>query len=342
VQPKGLETEYAQALIQEIETHTWEGTPDTIYFGGGTPSAIDPEVLVRILDRVPGRPWGEATLEAAPGTLTAERIRTWKAAGVNRISLGAQSFVKAELARTGRRHDAQTVQREIAALRAAGITDFNIDLIAGLPGQTESSWRESLDWIGKLRPPHVSVYMLEVDEESRLGAELLKGGPRYGAQDVPADDAIAGFYEIAVDALSGMGIARYEISNFACQGAESRHNLKYWRREPYAGFGADAHSFDGELRWQNVETAREYVARFRAGESARAEATQPDAGEEKFFVGLRLAEGVETNGEDWRRFGAALDRLIGLGMMEREGARLRLTARGVMLSNEVFQEFIGE
>ncbi|HWD98874.1 MAG TPA: radical SAM family heme chaperone HemW [Bryobacteraceae bacterium] len=340
VQPKGLETDYARALIQEIAAHTWDGTPDTIYLGGGTPSAIDFELLVCILERVPGRPWGEVTIEAAPGTLTAERIRAWKSVGLNRVSLGAQSFVKTELARTGRRHDAQVVEREIAALRAAGITNFNIDLIAGLPGQTESSWRESLGWIAKLQPPHVSVYMFEVDEDSRLGAELLNGGVRYGARDVPPDDTIAELYEIAVDELSRIGIERYEISNFALPGAVSRHNLKYWRREPYAGFGADAHSFDGRLRWQNVETAREYVARFKAQESARADATQPDAGEEKFFVGLRLAEGVETNGEDWRRFGAAFDRLIGLGMMQREGARLRLTARGVMLSNEVFQEFI--
>jgi oxygen-independent coproporphyrinogen III oxidase len=340
VQPKGLEVSYADALTGEIEAHAWEWTPDTVYFGGGTPSAIDSDVLTRILERIPGRPWREATIEAAPGTLTNERIAAWKSAGVNRLSLGVQSFVKAELARTGRRHDAQTVECEVAALRAAGITNFNLDLIAGLPGQTEASWRESLSWIEKLRPPHVSVYMLEVDEDSRLGAELLNGGARYSAQEVPSDDAIAEFYEIAVEELSRMGIARYEISNFALAGFESAHNLKYWRREPYAGFGSDAHSFNGHVRWQNVETAREYVTRFRAGAPVRADQTQAHATEEKFFVGLRLAEGVETSREDWRRFGAAFDRLIGLGMMEREGARLRLTSRGVMLSNEVFQEFI--
>ncbi len=340
VQPKGLENEYAEALIGEIEAHEWRWTPDTVYLGGGTPSAMPVETLERILSRLPGRPipgkrWREATIEAAPGGLSPERIAGWKSAGINRVSLGVQSFVKSELARTGRRHDALVVEKEIQLLRAAGITNINLDLIAGLPGQTEASWRESLSWIEKLRPPHVSVYMLEVDEDSRLGAELLNGGVRYGASDVPSEDAVAAFYEIAVADLSRMGIERYEISNFAVPGAESVHNLKYWRREPYIGFGADAHSFDGSVRWQNVETAREYVKQNIHSASTEA---QPD--EEKFFVGLRLTEGVEANPADWQRFGAAFERFIALGMMEQTGARLRLTPRGVMVSNEIFQEFI--
>jgi oxygen-independent coproporphyrinogen-3 oxidase len=296
--------------------------------------------LDRILSRIPGAPWREATIEAAPGGLSRERVAGWKSAGINRVSLGVQSFVKTELARTGRRHDASVVEMEIELLRAAGIPNLNIDLIAGLPGQTEASWRESLSWIEKLSPPHVSVYMLEVDEDSRLGAELLNGGIRYGASDVPSDDAIAGFYEVAVAELSRMGIERYEISNFAVPGAESVHNLKYWRREPYAGFGADAHSFDGSLRWQNVEMAGEYVKQWRAGQNLRVESTESRPDEERFFVGLRLIEGVETNPADWQRFGAAFERLIALGMMEKTGARLRLTPRGVMVSNEIFQEFI--
>ena len=340
VQPKGLEAEYAEALVREIEAHEWRWAPETVYFGGGTPSAMPVEILERILSRIPGAPWREATIEAAPGGLFPERVAAWKSAGINRISLGVQSFVKAELARTGRRHDATVVEKEIELLRAAGIPNINVDLIAGLPGQTEASWRESLAWIEKLRPPHVSVYMLEVDEDSRLGAELLNGGVRYGASDVPADDAVAGFYEIAVAELSRAGIERYEISNFAVPGAESAHNLKYWRREPYIGFGADAHSFDSELRWQNVETVGEYVNQARVGRNVRTESTEAKPDEERFFVGLRLSEGVETNAADWQRFGAAFERLIALGMMEQTGARLRLTPRGVMVSNEIFQEFI--
>ena len=190
-------------------------------------------------------------MEAAPGGLNSEKIAAWRDAGINRVSLGVQSFVQKELARTGRRHTAEIVEQEIALLRAAGIESINVDLIAGLPGQTEASWKQSLDWIERLGVPHVSVYMLEVDEDSRLGRELLVLGSRYGAGDVPGEDAIADFYETAVERLAGLGLERYEISNFARPGFESRHNLKYWRREPYLGFGADAHSFDGALRWQN-------------------------------------------------------------------------------------------
>ncbi len=150
-----------------------------------------------------------------------------------------------ELARTGRKHTAEIVEREIGALRSQGLTNINIDLIAGLPGQTRASWSESLSWIERLQPPHVSVYMLEIDQDSRLGSEVLLNGKRYGAPDVPSDELTAEFYQTAVEYLRRNGIHRYEISNFARPGFESLHNLKYWRLEPYAGFGADAHSFDG-------------------------------------------------------------------------------------------------
>ena len=170
---------------------------------------------------VPGRPWKEATIEAAPGTVTAGRARAWAMAGINRVSLGVQSFVEREIRRTGRKHTAETVAREIGLLADHGIGNVNIDLIAGLPGQTAASWGESLDWIERLSPPHVSVYMLEVDEDSRLGKEMLAGGARYGAADTPEEDAVADFYETAVERLAELGIARYEISNFARPGSES-------------------------------------------------------------------------------------------------------------------------
>jgi oxygen-independent coproporphyrinogen-3 oxidase len=236
-----------------------------------------------------------------------------------------------ELARTGRKHTAEIVEREVALLREAAIEAINIDLIAGLPGQTRASWSESLDWVEKLGVPHVSVYMLEVDEDSRLGREILGSGVRYGAAEVPADDDIADFYELAVERLTRMGIERYEISNFARPGCESRHNLKYWRREPYLGFGADAHSFDGTMRWQNPESAAEYVAGFPGPERVPAD---PKA--ERFFLGLRLREGV-PGGE----FPEVIDRFEREGLLERSHGRVRLTARGVLLSNEVFAEFVG-
>jgi oxygen-independent coproporphyrinogen-3 oxidase len=333
--PRDLEPLYLDALAREILTHEWQWTPETIYLGGGTPSNLDPTALARILDLIPGRPWAEATLEAAPGNITPERARAWAAAGINRLSLGVQSFVEQEIRRTGRRHSAEVVAAEIGILRDAGIGNINIDLIAGLSAQTAASWSESLDWIERLAPPHVSVYMLEVDEDSRLGQQILLGGVRYGASDVPSEDEIAGFYEAAVERLGALGIARYEISNFARPGFESRHNLKYWRLEPYVGFGADAHSCDGHVRRQNPESVADYIA---------GAAVDPvDAGDdERLFVGLRLSEGVRPTPADWQRFDAPIRRFMDAGLLESEGGMLRLTARGVMLSNEVFQEFLSE
>ncbi len=300
---------------------------------------MDPTAIEQLSSALPTA-WQEATVEAAPGTLTGERIRAWRRTGINRISLGVQSFVRAELARTGRKHDAATVEHDVTLLRAEGIHNISVDLIAGLPGQTAESWQHSLDALAALNVPHASVYMLEVDDDSRLGSEILLGGKRYGAFDVPGDDQIGNFYETAVDFLASHGIPRYEISNFARPGSGSAHNLKYWRRDPYFGFGSDAHSFDGVTRWQNVETALEYVEKWQRGETVRSDFSQANAVEEKFFVGLRLTEGVQPDASDWIRYGAAFERHLSSGMMESANGRLRLTDRGIMVSNEIFQEFI--
>ena len=338
--PRSLLDSYLTALRAEIEGFQWQWRPETLYIGGGTPSNLLEDELEGLLSPVPGKPWIEATIEAAPGTVTPSRAARWRSLGLNRASLGVQSFVSGELARTGRRHEAETVLREVAILARAGIRNFNVDLIAGLPGQTPESWTESLDWIERLEAPHVSVYMLEVDEDSRLGSEILHGGPRYGAGDVPPEETIVELYEMAVERLARMGLARYEISNFARPGYESRHNLKYWRLEPYAGFGADAHSFDGVTRSQNVESPAEYVARFERGESPRSDAQPARISEERFFVGLRLSQGMRPRPDEWRRFEAPIRRFLDAGLLETDGEMLRLTAKGVLLSNEVFQEFI--
>jgi oxygen-independent coproporphyrinogen III oxidase len=332
--PRELEAQYIAALLADVRRTAWPWTPETIYLGGGTPSQMDPDALSELLAAIPGRPWIEATIEAAPGSITPEKAESWTRSGINRVSLGVQSFITQELSRTGRKHTAQTVAADVATLRHAGLTNINLDLIAGLPFQTRDTWNESLDHIQRLDPPHVSVYMLEVDDDSNLGRELRVLGSRYGAGAVPCDDDIADFYETAVERLSNIGIHRYEISNFAKPGFESRHNLKYWRREPYLGFGADAHSFDGESRWQNPESASEYVAR---GHGLRA--TLPaDPVAERFFLGLRLTEGIEG---PWEPFPEAIRQFINDGLLEQSGTRVRLTPRGVMLSNEVFQEFVG-
>ena len=328
--PRELETRYLDVLLAELRGTEWRWTPETVYLGGGTPSQLAAGALGSILAAIPGRDWAEATVEAAPGGLTSDKIASWREVGINRVSLGVQSFVQTELARTGRRHTAEVVEREIGLLRAAGIDSISVDLIAGLPGQTEASWTQSLDWVERLGVPHVSVYMLEVDEDSRLGRELLVLGSRYGAGDVPGEDAIADFYETAVERLARVGIERYEISNFARAGFESQHNLKYWKREPYLGFGADAHSFDGTMRWQNPESAADYVAAPGAIERVAAEPLS-----ESFFLGLRLREGISSGG-----FADVVERFVQDGLLERAGERVRLTSRGVLLSNEVFAEFI--
>lgn len=331
--PRDLEARYLDALACEIQTHAWQWTPETVYLGGGTPSNLDTTELARILALIPGRPWAEATLEAAPGNITPDRARAWVAAGINRVSLGVQSFVDQEIRRTGRKHSAEIVSAEIAILRDAGIRNVNIDLIAGLSAQTAASWSESLDRIERLAPEHVSVYMLEVDDDSRLGQQILLGGVRYGASDVPSDDETAAFYETAVERLHALGIPRYEISNFARPGFESRHNLKYWLLEPYIGFGSDAHSCDGHLRRQNPESPADYIA---GGTLDPVEAGD----DERLFVGLRLSAGVRPTPADWQRFDAPIRRFLDAGLLETGDGMLRLTARGVMLSNEVFQEFL--
>ena len=332
--PRDEERRYVDMLAEELGSHKWEWRPEMVYLGGGTPSNLELADLRRLLSLIPGRPWTEATIEAAPGTITEQKAREWVECGINRVSLGVQSFASAELRRTARKHTAAIVQRDVEMLREAGLRNVNIDLIAGLPGQTKGSWRESLDWIERLAPPHISVYMLEVDEESRLGKEMLLGGVRYGAGDAPTEDQTAEFYEIAVARLAAMGIDRYEISNFAHPGFESHHNMKYWKLEPYAGFGVDAHSFDGRVRRQNPESLREYL------DGIPSESAPARVAEERFFVGLRLLAGIRPEHEEWRRFQDPIRRFLDEGLLETEEGVLRLTGRGVLLSNEVFQEFL--
>src|SRR5262249_5237156 len=195
-----------------------------------------------------------------------------------------------EIGAAGRKHRAAVVEGEVGLLRSGGISNIKIDLIGGLPHKPGLSGGESLDWMARLAPPHVSVYVLETDEDSRLGREVLHGGERYGASAVPDEDLVADLYLEAVERLARQGIRRYEISNFARPGFESAHNLKYWRLEPYRGFGADAHSFDRRRRWWNVETPAEYVERFRRGVSPVAHCEPVDHRrrmEEHFFLGLR-------------------------------------------------------
>jgi len=332
--------QYEQALLAELQSREWPWQPNTLYFGGGTPSLMPASLLRQIMDAIPRSRLAEVTLECAPGTVTAEALSAWQACGVNRVSLGVQSFITDELRQVGRRHTAEIVKKELRLLRAHGLANFNVDLIAGLPNQTRASWEISLDWIERLAPPHISVYIFEVDEDSRLGSEILLGGVRYGAPKAPGDDLVAELYERAVERLAGLGLRRYEISNFARAGFESRHNLKYWRLEPYLGFGLDAHSFDGKQRWSNPDVLEEYLAQSQRPAGAEPRCSPTDPAEEHFFVGLRLMDGIEPTSEEWSRFAQPIGKWVEAGMLERDGERLRLSPSGVLVSNEIFQEFL--
>jgi oxygen-independent coproporphyrinogen III oxidase len=322
---------------------------DTVYIGGGTPSLLDAGHLRRIVDAIRGNlvaELSEVTLEADPETVTEEKAAAWVTAGINRVSFGVQSFCDAELQAAGRMHKRTDVYRAAAILRGAEIANISFDLIAGLPKQTRATWRDSLDSLVELAPEHVSVYLLEVDEGSRLGSELLRGGNRYSAGDVPGDDEMAEFYETACTVLGRAGYEHYEISNWAKPGFASRHNLKYWRREPYVGFGAGAHSFSGTERWANAHDAAGYVGAITAGRlpvEQHEVLTAESALEEELFLGLRQLEGIDV-GRIEREYGVSLDsrfeRLTSAGLVERQGSLVRLAAGRVSVSNEVFVELL--
>src|SRR2546427_12876881 len=242
------------AEIAEQIDAVFERAANSVYLGGGTPTVLDiaevERLFVTISQNFDVQPGAEITVECAPGTLTPALLDLLRRCGVNRVSLGAKSLINQESRSVGRLHTRTTVIDDIARLRAAGIENINIDLIAGLPPQTLESWTLSLSHVIDWGVPHVSVYMLELDEDSRLGRELIAGGTRYHAHFVPDEDVTADLYEIACERLDNAGVRQYEISNFARLGHESRHNLKYWNRQPYLGFGVDAHSMleaDGDF-----------------------------------------------------------------------------------------------
>ncbi len=329
-----------------------ERKADSVYLGCGTPTTLTPEQLERIVAVLHREfeidPAAEITVECAPGALAPETLQALVRAGVNRVSLGVQSFVDAEAAAVGRLHTRAMVLDDISRLRAVGITNINIDLIAGLPHQSGASWQTSLEETIATGVPHASIYMLEVDEDSRLGRELIAGGTRYHAHFVPDEDATADFYLEAGARLGGAGIAQYEISNFARPGMESKHNLKYWTRQPYIGFGLDAHSMlegpEGAVRFSTPDALEEFTA---GAPLSRTLVSSRDALEETFFLGLRLTRGVNLKAVSARfgvdaegMFGDIIDELEASGMLEREGEALRLTSAGRLFSNEVFQRFI--
>jgi oxygen-independent coproporphyrinogen-3 oxidase len=366
---------YADAVRREIAQLAASGEVpslrdvqvDTVYFGGGTPSLLEPSALAGILralrqnfgfaDSAPlpsgspgtatSRAHAEITLEADPETITPEKAQAWLAAGFNRISLGVQSFNDRELHAAGRMHRRADIFAAARILREAGFRNISMDLIAGLAQQTRESWEESVARILEIRPEHISIYLLEIDEGSRLGKESLAGGTRYSAEAVPSDDAMAESYESACVRLAGAGYEHYEISNWGLPGSRSRHNLKYWRREPYIGLGAGAHSFDGARRWSNVHDSARYVACIESGVTPREQiepVTAQQALNEELFLGLRQLEGIDLARVE-KKYGVSLQsRIAGLreqGLLEMDGELLRLAPAHLTVSNEVFVELLG-
>ena len=367
---------YADAVRREIAelaagadvAAVRDAVVDTVYFGGGTPSLLEPSALAGILDAL-RRAFGlaelvvresaatrevtssaaapEITLEADPETITLGKAQAWLADGFNRISLGVQSFDDRELQAAGRMHRRADIFAAARILREAGFRNISMDLIAGLAHQTRESWEESLARILEIRPEHISIYLLEIDEGSRLGKESLAGGNRYSAEAIPSDDAMAESYESACARLADAGYEHYEISNWGLPGFRSRHNLKYWRREPYVGLGAGAHSFDGARRWSNLHDSAKYVACIEGGISPREQiepVTPQQALDEELFLGLRQLEGIDLARVE-KKYGVSLQaRIAGLreqGLLEMAGPNLRLASAHLTVSNEVFVELLG-
>lgn len=370
----------AEEIASEMGGH-FERDIDSVYLGGGTPSVLAPDQLAALFHSVRDNfdvlPGSEITVEVAPGTLSPEILNVLLASGVNRVSLGVQSFVDQETRSVGRLHTRDITLADIAGLQAAGISEISIDLIAGLPHQTAESWDYSLFETIATGVPHVSVYMLEVDEDSRLGRELLAGGTRYHAHQVPDDDVVADLYLKACETLNSAGLHQYEISNFARNTTEechpersrvapesndplfphhaSRHNLKYWLRHPYLGFGVDSHSMLCTPRPDQPHAAVRFAttdnldALLAGAPLTRTEVAEKNALEERFFLGLRLNRGVNLNSvktefgpEAPEIYRKAIAELTARDLLSLEDGCLRLTDRGRLLSNDVFSRFLIE
>jgi oxygen-independent coproporphyrinogen III oxidase len=368
VYPASEHTRYVDRLIEDMRrSHAWAAemgvdlprAVDTVYLGGGTPSLLESHLIERLFAALRSEfnltPDAEITVECAPAQIADATLAALAKAGVNRVSLGVQSFIDREAHSSGRLHNRAAVLSDLDRLRTAGIANLNIDLIAGLAGQTFASWDESLSVLLDTGIPHASIYMLEVDEDSRLGREMLAGGARYHAELVPSDDAIARMYETALDRLAAAGpgasLAQYEISNFSRPGLASLHNLRYWQRRPYLGLGLDASSMllDSEgayaLRSKTADDLKLYLEDTESPETAWL---SPDRRhEEAWFLGLRMNSGVDASALEAEfghtRVAAALEaanRLTQDGLLITEGDHIRLTPRGRLLSNDVFQEFL--
>jgi oxygen-independent coproporphyrinogen III oxidase len=343
---------YRKAVLREIKYFSVPRTAmdaDSIYFGGGTPGLIPAEHISEFIGECRQRfnisTDCEISLEANPDIISVDKASAYRSCGVSRISMGAQSFEALELKAIGRLHTSETIPASLSLLRGSGFTNINLDLMLGLPHQTAESWRRNLKMIDRLGIPHISIYMLDLDEECPL-----KSLVDCGSISIPEEDLISDLYLESLDFLSSCGYIQYEISNFARPGYACRHNLKYWNREPVLGFGLGSHSFDGHSRSANYPQLGDYLQAMESESSPRSwsrEVTDRQALEETFFLGLRLSEGVDwnrlqdtNNGDQLGKYGKSINDLCNRGLMEWKDSRIRLTSSGMLLSNEIFQIFV--
>jgi len=349
-----LKTRYVDALIAEItrvgaDPRVGPDAADTIYFGGGTPSLLEPDEISRVIaacetafDVAADR---EVTLEANPETVDASRLADFRAAGINRLSFGVQSFRDVELRRLSRLHSADRAREAVREARAAGLDNVSLDLMMWLPEQSVAEWLESVDQAIRVAPDHLSLYLLELYPNAPLKDEMARA--RWS--QAPDADAAA-MYLTAMERLDAAGYEQYEISNVARAGRRSRHNLKYWQDGEWIGFGCGAHSTRDGVRWKNVSATDEYVDRIERGADTATDMHRLSADErlgDALFTALRLVEGVDLDGiqrrygvDVWARYGEELRPFLDEGCLKREGARLRLTRRGMLLAHEVMAVFV--
>src|SRR5581483_214717 len=313
-------------------------------FGGGTPSLLEPSEIADIIaacrEAFGVTPDAEVTLEANPETVTPERLEAFRAAGVNRLSYGVQSFRDAELGRLSRLHSAARAGDAFAMARRAGFDNVSLDLMMWLPQQTIPQWLESVDALVDLGPDHASLYILELYPNAPLRDEMARG--RWS--QAPDDDA-AEMYLQAMERLDRAGYTQYEISNVARAGRQSRHNIKYWSDGEWLGFGCGAHSTRRGVRWKNLPSTTDYIAAVtRGGQIAteRRALTPREALEEALFTGLRLTQGLDVHTVNtryqtdvWGIYGASLERFRDARLLIYDGRLLRLSRAGMLLANEI-------
>ena len=310
---------YMSALRADIERAELPPA-SSIFVGGGTPTRVAGDLLAAVLAAVPSQPGAEVTVESNPDDITVELMRTYRDAGVNRISIGVQSMVDHVLASLGRTHNPANVVGAVEAVRAAGIPTFNLDLIYGAAGESLDDWRTTLAGALALEPAHVSAYALTIEAGTPLATQPARH---------PDDDDLADKYEVADDLLTAAGLANYEVSNWARPGHECRHNLLYWRQQNYRGFGSAAHSHHDGHRWWNLRTPERYIAAVGAAESTEASGEWLDAATRRFEgleLALRMTDGVPSGTLDAADLG---------DLVTDDGERVRLTRRGRLLANEV-------